>query len=167
MEKMENKMQGYIPFPKNKAAAAPAYFFDDGLRFECQRCGDCCTGASGTIYVAEDEIAPIAAALNVTPSELIRRWCYPFRDSFSLREQEDGRCCLYDQGCTIYPVRPRQCSTWPFWFDIMRSETRWQKAGRSCPGIGRGRLHSREEILCRIAASYPAPARDLKEGRRF
>jgi Fe-S-cluster containining protein len=161
---MNNKMRLRFPLPGRKDLQEPAYFFDDGLRFECQRCGGCCTGEAGTIYIARDEIGPIAAALKVTRTELIRGWCYPFRDSFSLREKEDGQCCLYDHGCTIYAVRPRQCSTWPFWFDIMRSETRWQKAACKCPGIGRGRLHSREEILGRIAASYPGPAADPAQG---
>jgi Fe-S-cluster containining protein len=94
--------------------------------------------------------------------ELIEWYCYPFRDSFSLRERRGGSCCLYDGGCTIYPVRPRQCSTWPFWFDIMRSEKRWHNAAKNCPGIGQGRLHTRAEILCHIAESYPAPRKGMK-----
>ena len=144
----------------------PATFFDSGLRFECQRCGACCTGESGTIYVAEDEIGPIAAFLEISEEELRRRYCYPFRDSVSLREESDGRCCLYDEGCAVYPVRPRQCRTWPFWFDIMRSEIRWQKAARQCPGMGKGRLHHRREILQQIAASYPAPLEEENPSER-
>ncbi len=140
-----------------RGAAEPSYFFDAGLRFECQRCGNCCCGEPGTIYLAADEIGPIASFLKLSEDELRKRWCYPFRDSLSLREKSDGRCCLYENGCTVYPVRPRQCRTWPFWFDVMRSEKRWQKAARKCPGIGLGRLFSREEILAKIADSYPGP----------
>jgi len=148
--------------PGQTPPAGCAYFFDAGLRFACCRCGACCTGASGTIYVARDEIAPVAAALFVSEAELIERYCYPFRDSFSLRERKDGSCCLYDGGCTVYPVRPRQCRTWPFWFDVMRSEKRWHNAAKNCPGIGRGRLHTREEILRCIAQSYPGPRKETK-----
>ena len=42
----------------------------------------------------------------------------------------------------------------------MRSEKRWRKAARECPGIGKGRRFTREEILARIEESYPAPLKD-------
>ena len=153
-KRTENSVELRI-FARPARAAEPSYFFDDGLRFECQRCGACCTGAPGTIYLAGDEIAPIARHLGISEKALRKDWCYPFRDSVSLREKDDGRCCFYEGGCRIYPVRPRQCRTWPFWFDVMRSEKRWRKAARQCPGMGRGRRYGREEILERIEASRP------------
>ena len=135
------------------------YFFDDGLCFECQGCGDCCTGDPGTVYVAPGEIERIAAHLGISVDGMRHRYCYPFRDSCSLKEAPDGRCCFYDNGCTIYPVRPRQCRSFPFWFDIMRSEKRWLRTARQCPGIGKGRRYSRQEILLRIWESFPGPLR--------
>ncbi|MCF8080086.1 MAG: YkgJ family cysteine cluster protein [Desulfobacterales bacterium] len=141
--------------PPPKGLPKPRYFFDAGIRFECQRCGACCTGEPGTIYAAVDEIDAIAAYLDISTEALKTRYGYPYRDSISFREEADGRCCFYENGCRIYPVRPRQCSTYPFWFDIMRSKQRWQKAACHCPGVGRGRRFSREEILTRIEASYP------------
>ncbi len=150
--------------PPAKGFSEPRCFFDAGVRFECRRCGACCTGESGTIYAAADEIEPIAAYLEVSAEELKTRYGYPYRDSISFREEADGRCCFYAEGCRIYPVRPRQCRSYPFWFDIMRSEKRLMEAARQCPGIGKGRLFTREEILARIEESYPAPLKDGSNG---
>ena len=150
--------------PNRKGLAEPRHFFDVGIRFECQRCGACCTGDPGTIYAAVDEIESIAEYLDISAGDLKTRYGYPYRGSISFREEADGRCCFYENGCRIYPVRPRQCRTYPFWFDIMRSEKRWRKAARECPGIGKGRLFPREEILARIGESYPGPLPDGSNG---
>ena len=122
-------------------------FFDEGLRFECQRCGACCTGEPGTIYVGPDEILPIAEFLQISAADFIGHYLYPFRDSYSIREHADGRCFCYANGCTIYPVRPNQCKSFPFWPDNLRSETQWKKVSDTCPGIDHGRLYTKAEIL--------------------
>ena len=124
-----------------------SYFFDGGLRFECRGCGACCTGDPGTIYVGALEIARIAQFLRVPVSVFKDTYLYPFRDSYSIREDSEGRCFFYEEGCTIYSVRPTQCSTFPFWFHNLRSEKIWQDLAGDCPGVGRGRLYSKEEIL--------------------
>ncbi len=127
-----------------------AYFFDQGLRFECQRCGRCCTGESGTIYVGPEEIAPMAAYLGMPSERLIENHLYPFKGSYSIREDPNGSCHFYDQGCAIYPVRPVQCSSYPFWFSNIRSEKSWCALHRECPGIDQGRLYTKAEILERV-----------------
>jgi Fe-S-cluster containining protein len=123
------------------------YFFDAGIRFQCQRCGACCTGEPGTIYVARDEIVSLAAHLHLTVEDFIQRYLYPFKDSYSIGEHADGRCFFFDRGCTVYPLRPRQCRTYPFWFSNLRSEDQWRQVRSECPGIGSGRLYNRDEIL--------------------
>ena len=123
------------------------YFFDTGIRFQCQQCGVCCTGEPGTIYVAQDEIESLAGHLHLPVDDFIQQYLYPFKDSYSIREHADGRCFFYDDGCTVYPLRPHQCRTFPFWFSNLRSENEWREVQRKCPGIGTGRLYSRDEIL--------------------
>jgi hypothetical protein len=123
------------------------YFFDAGIAFSCAQCGACCTGEPGAVHVTTDEVAAIAAALGMSPEEFGRAHLAALRGRFTIREHADGRCHFYDGGCTIYPVRPRQCRTFPFWISTMRSERAWQETSRQCPGIGRGRRHSREEVL--------------------
>ena len=131
-------MQGYCDLP---------YFFDKGVHFECQKCGACCTGDPGTVYVAKDEILTIAEFINFSVSIFKREYLYPFRDSYSIKEENDGRCRFYEYGCLIYPVRPLQCQVFPFWFENLRSPGNWKRVSRECPGIGQGRLYPREEIL--------------------
>lgn len=130
------------------------YFFDRGLRFACVRCGRCCSGEPGTVYVAADEIGPIAAYLNLPPARLITDMLYPFRDSFSLRETAGGDCVLFGEGCRIYPVRPRQCRSYPFWFENLRSRYRWRQTAAQCPGIGQGTLYTRAEILAIVRQTF-------------
>lgn len=123
------------------------YFFDAGIRFQCQRCGACCTGDPGVVRVSETEIAGMAAHLALPVSRVIETFLYPFEGGYSIREERDGRCLFFADGCRIYPVRPLQCRTFPFWFSNLRSETRWRQISRACPGIGRGRLFPKSEIL--------------------
>ena len=122
-------------------------FFDRGLRFECQQCGRCCTGEPGTVYVAPDEVKAIADSLGLPEKAFIADLLYPFRDGYSIKEDKQGNCLLYADGCRIYPVRPRQCRTWPFWFKNLRSSYAWKQTASQCPGIGKGPVYTRDEIL--------------------
>ncbi|MEJ2154645.1 MAG: YkgJ family cysteine cluster protein [Desulfobacteraceae bacterium] len=139
-------------FLPDKLANRP-YFFDQGLRFGCRQCGDCCVGEPGTIYVSPPEIEAIAAFLHLPVDEFTHQYLYPFKDSYSIDEDAQGRCLLFDDGCAVYDVRPLQCRTFPFWFSNLRSEAQWRRAARQCPGIGRGRLFTKAEILDMINKS--------------
>ncbi|WP_319522200.1 YkgJ family cysteine cluster protein [uncultured Desulfosarcina sp.] len=123
------------------------YFFDSGIRFQCRRCGACCTGAPGVIRVSDEEAVAIADFLSLPVQQAIDTLLYPWENGYSVREDGDGRCLFYEEGCRIYPVRPRQCRTFPFWTAILRSEARWDSIRRHCPGIGKGRLFAKHEIL--------------------
>jgi uncharacterized protein len=130
------------------------YFFDGGLKFTCRQCGACCNGAPGVIYVSADEIGPIADFAEIPKETFISRCLYPFQDSYSIREDESGRCIFYEQGCAIYPVRPIQCRTFPFWVQNLRSIKDWRKVAASCPGIDQGHLYTKSEIFTILESSY-------------
>lgn len=130
------------------------YFFEGGLRFACKRCGSCCTGEPGIIYVDEQEITVIAEFLDLSREIFVQRCLYEFQDSYSIRETNDGRCIFYENGCAIYPVRPIQCSTFPFWFQNLRSEQSWEEVALRCPGIGKGPNHTKEDILDCAGSSF-------------
>ena len=129
------------------AIALRPYFFDRGLRFACQKCGRCCVGEPGTIAVSPEESEKIATYLKLPVEEFIDTYLYPFNDGFSIKEDDTGQCLFFDNGCTVYAVRPQQCRSFPFWFSNLRSEQRWNAAAMQCQGIGTGDLHSRHEIL--------------------
>ena len=125
-------------------------FFRDGLRFACQRCGACCSGAPGLVYIDKTEAEAIGRWLGRAP-ETVGDIFIPLNDGYRIREHPDGRCWFFDDGCRIYPLRPAQCRIYPFWLDNLRSEYRWRQAARQCPGIGQGRRHAIEEILDKLA----------------
>ena len=37
-------------------SAADAPWFDQGLTFTCQQCGNCCTGGPGYVWISDEEI---------------------------------------------------------------------------------------------------------------
>jgi uncharacterized protein len=130
------------------------YFFERGLHFECCHCGNCCNGDSGIIIVLNKEIGQISDYLALHRELFVERCLYPYLDEFSIREDDTGRCIFFENGCSIYPVRPLQCRTFPFWFTNLRSLGAWKKIIEDCPGTGKGRLYSKDEILEIIMASF-------------
>ncbi len=130
-----------------------SYFFDAGIRFECRRCGACCTGDPGVVRVNEREIADMAAYLGMSVFALDDAFLYPWENGKCIGETDDGRCLFFEDGCRIYPVRPNQCKTFPFWFANLRAESRWNKIHSQCPGIGSGHLYTKNEILHIISRS--------------
>ena len=127
-------------------------WFKDGLRFRCTRCGDCCTGAPGFVWVDDGELAAIAEYRGESVEEVTALYTRLAKCGRTLREKDNGDCVFYDRraGCTIYPVRPRQCRTWPFWESNVASPEAWQRTCEVCPGSGKGDLISAEEILARV-----------------
>jgi Fe-S-cluster containining protein len=130
----------------------PDLWYQDGLRFRCTRCGNCCTGAPGFVWVNSAEIAAIAEHRGESAAETTALHVRKVGSRHSLREQPNGDCVFYDraQGCTIYPVRPRQCRTWPFWDSNVATPADWQRTCTTCPGSGQGELISAEEITRRL-----------------
>ena len=124
-------------------------WYRDGLRFACTRCGNCCGGASGSVRVSDAEIAALALRMELRDEEFRALYTRRLRGGdLSLRERSDGTCILYasGRGCSVYPDRPRQCRTWPFWRSVVHSPERWAEEAQDCPGMDRGPLHSVDEI---------------------
>lgn len=126
----------------------PAPWYRDGLRFSCTQCGNCCTGAPGYVWVDAEEIARLAESIGLSAEEFGLRYVRQVGRRYSLVERPNGECVFWDKavGCTVYEARPTQCRTWPFWEENIESKADWELVGRGCPGVGRGRWHSVEEI---------------------
>ena len=122
-------------------------WYPDGLRFECTRCGGCCTG-QGYVWVSEGRIREIAEFLDMSVERFSRRYVRRVDNRLSLVEKEHADCVFWerDKGCTIYPVRPVQCRTFPFWPEHLESSDAWRDLAAEVPGIGRGRRHGEGEI---------------------
>src|SRR6185437_13601450 len=142
-------------------------WYADGLQFTCSQCGNCCTGAPGFVWISPEEIDRLAAYLELSTSEVIEKYCRNVHGRQSLiehrnargehdcvflkeeriEEQSDGQTVIHTKrSCTIYPVRPLQCRTWPFWESNLSDPEIWNHATVRCHGMNRGRKFSREEM---------------------
>jgi hypothetical protein len=144
--------------------STPSPWYSSGLRFSCTQCGNCCTGPPGFVWISEAEIVRLAEYLRITTEQVVERYCRKLAGRFSLKESKNPRNGEYDcvflkeqpaeaggaapprRICEIYPVRPRQCRTWPFWPSNLHSAQAWAQAGRRCPGMDHGKLYDRRQI---------------------
>jgi Fe-S-cluster containining protein len=125
------------------------------LRFECTQCGQCCRvrGEYAHVYLNREEEEALADFLGLTLATFRRRYTFLDEDGWRELAFTGDRCIFLDDDtdrCTVYPARPVQCSTFPFWEELVHNG-RWTKQVRKiCEGVGQGRLYSIEEAEARI-----------------
>lgn len=172
-----------LPVVPSPNAPQKSPWYADGLAFTCTQCGNCCTGGPGFVWVTRDEIVKTAAFLKLSPQEVVERYCRKVDGKWSfteVRQSDGGYDCVFlkevpavphettptggdvkvvqpRKGCSIYPVRPLQCRTWPFWPENLSSQKSWDFAGRRCPGINAGRPFSLTHIqTIKNARTWPS-----------
>lgn len=121
---------------------------DQGLRFDCTLCGNCCTGPEGYVNFTDEEGRAMAEDVGVSYDEFLRTYTHMTPAGRSLKERETSfgfDCIFLDREkipgkavCGVYKSRPIQCRTWPFWESNLKSEHAWRRAAVGCPGIDRG-----------------------------
>ena len=119
--------------------------------FECRMCGDCCQGFGGT-YVTEDDIKAIAALRHEDPKTILAKYCEMAGSKPVLARGKDGFCIFFDREkqCTIHPVKPRMCRTWPFLKTLIKHPENWDAMASCCPGMKKGIPHSRlKDVIAR------------------
>jgi len=128
--------------------APKAPWYSKGLFFRCARCGGCCRGEPGYVWLGNEEIDPIARALNISRKEFLAEFTFKSWNKISLKEMTNGDCIFWvdGQGCRIYDVRPEQCKAWPFWEMNLRTPEAWAKIAERCPGCNQGKLYVKDEI---------------------
>lgn len=127
---------------------APDESGEPGLRFSCTMCGNCCTGPEGYVLVSDAEAAALACRLSITVEEFTARYTQQTLRGRSLKERPSdfgADCVFLDREkipgkavCGVYEDRPAQCRTWPYWKSNLTSRWAWERARRTCPGIGQG-----------------------------
>lgn len=136
-------------------------WYENGLKFTCTRCGNCCTGAPGNTWITDADVTALAKRLGMDESAFRKRYtrAVPGR-GLSLTEKPNNDCVFFDRarGCTVYENRPRQCRTWPFWRPVLASAATWASAASNCPGMNRGELHDARTISAIAADDGLAPA---------
>jgi len=124
------------------------------FRFECTRCGNCCTDKNTLVNVTYLDILRIKKGLNLTLEEVIEILGFYIFDEESTEEdrkkmvispiltekglahigilkKSSGACYFYDEnnkGCKIYKLRPMFCRTFPFSFKILFDKINKSKA---------------------------------------
>ncbi len=104
----------------------------------------------------------IVQYLGIPVEQFVDEYLKQVGKRLSLREKskkENYDCIFLERTfdgakCKIYPVRPKQCRTWPFWKMNIETVDDWLQANKRCPGINRGELHRIDEIE-KIADSSP------------
>lgn len=160
--------------PKRTHLPVAEPWYKDGLSFTCTQCGNCCTGGPGFVWISEEEIDRLAAHLNLDRDECVRKHCRVIRGRVSLKERRDARGeypCIFlteteskdakgkrvvKRGCAIYPVRPLQCRTWPFWDGNLQDRDAWEANTAKCPGSNKGTRYTLDQIVAlRDAEDWP------------
>ena len=106
----------------------------------CASCGGaCCTGESGYIWVKYREIKEIADFLELTIEEFATIYLRKVKHRYSIVEKRMGdnnyACIFFDNSlkrCEIYPVRPLQCRSFPFW-EIFKKDK--EEVKKECIGV--------------------------------
>jgi Fe-S-cluster containining protein len=98
------------------------------------------------VWVDAIEIDALAHHLHLTLNAFGRRFLRRVGDRLSLVEKPNRDCIFWQDGCTVYSARPRQCRTFPFWSDNVADPASWRRVAEECEGIGEGRLYGSAEI---------------------
>jgi len=147
---------------------------ENGIRFSCQMCGDCCRGFDeGEVYLYNDDIFRLADYLNISGIEELRvfakKYVKVINDSFFWKNPEaqrgktyrfktlgfrftgeDEHChFLKDNMCSVHEHRPFQCRSFPFWKMMVSNRKNFENYTKKCQGLQKleGKYYSREEIL--------------------
>ena len=162
----------HTPVPKTPPSphTSSKPWYSKGLRFSCTQCGNCCRnhGEYAFVYLAARDVTAIAGHLGLPESLFLKRYCREVDGWITLRM--DLPACPFleeDNRCGIYPVRPKQCATWPFWEENLERATWDGPVKTCCPGIGAGTLVPAEQVE-RIARETEAwyTEKDEPQGSR-
>jgi hypothetical protein len=141
-------------------------WFEDGLRFSCTQCGNCCTGPPGAVWFNDAEGRAMAKKLDISVEDFYKHFARKLGAKWSLTENViAGKydCVFLDRstekpGCSLYEARPSQCRTWPFWTENLKSTAAWERAKKEtpCPGMDTGKLIPISEIRIQRDGSGPS-----------
>ena len=126
-----------------------APWYQDGLKFTCSGCGDCCSGSPGYVWVSPEEIETMAKAIGHSVDDFEDIYVRKIGIRKTLKELPNYDCVFLDdqtRKCQLYDARPTQCKTWPFWDSNLRTREDWERTCQECPGSGQGKLYSLESI---------------------
>jgi Fe-S-cluster containining protein len=129
-------------------------WYTRGLRFECQPdCANCCVnhGDYAYVYLENNDARRLARHLGLKLAEFKERYTEAEDEYLILRMDRPACPFLEGRRCTVYPARPTQCRTFPFWENSLTSRSAWKRLRGFCPGIDQGELHPLRLIETHLA----------------
>lgn len=125
-------------------------WWSEGVRFECQGSGKCCTshGEYGFVFLNKEDRERFAKYFNLSIKDFTKKYCQKTDGEYHLIERPENTDCLFlkNKRCTVYEARPGQCRTWPFWPEVMSAKAWSQDVASFCPGVGKGPVVSAQKI---------------------
>ena len=112
-------------------------WYHEGLRFKCTGCGKCCTGP-GFVWLEEEDIESLTKKLNLSHDDFLKKYTRQLGFDRSLTEDPVTTDCIFlkdKKFCEVYDARPKQCRTFPWWPDNIKSKAHWNEAKKRCEGI--------------------------------
>ncbi len=112
-------------------------WYNDGLKFKCTGCGQCCTKEPGYVWLSVEEIDAMAAHLGISKEKFIQTYTRSVFGRPSLREDRVNYDCVFlkDNRCQVYHARPTQCRTFPWWKENLSSPESWNEVKKRCEGV--------------------------------
>jgi len=136
-----------------------AFYHSTPLRFKCTQCSQCCYGGKHAyVRASQHEINNIIDYMNIKRELFQEKYLIKLVDhGYGIRMNTNkvgnifgkpGHCMLLNENgkCSVYPVRPTQCRTYPFWPEILISKEKWNKELARCEGINQGDVVDSEHI---------------------
>lgn len=112
------------------------------LHFECTACGACCRGGDDYhVFLDVAEARRLCDHLGLSWSWFRRRYLRVLPEEGLVLQADDNGDCVFlgaDGACRVYPARPLQCASYPFWPEVVTTAKGWRREARRCEGIGRG-----------------------------
>ncbi|MFI5354398.1 MAG: YkgJ family cysteine cluster protein [Desulfobaccales bacterium] len=110
--------------------------------FNCQQCGDCCSGVGG-IHVRPHEVEAMAALLSISVDDFCVNYVEASVTGTRLTVADSGGCVFLQAGnlCRVHPVKPFICRQWPFLPALLVNADELEHAKGACPGINPACTH--------------------------
>jgi hypothetical protein len=129
------------------------------MRFQCQAgCIRCCE-QKGFVYVNRDDIARLAEHLKITLAEFKRLYLCGTAPLLRFRKPRQKQCpFLLADGCSVHAVKPLQCSSFPYWPELLANAEERREAALYCPGMNKGPLvniESARETAEMVQRAFP------------